>query len=312
MPCFHPLKGYRARVPNPSGKYSTVWDVKEGVQDMPRDTPCGQCRGCRIDRTRGWAIRMMLEASQHENNCFITLTYDNDHLPADGNLHLEDFQDFMKRLRAKIARDSKKKGEEPPTVKFYHCGEYGEFYQRPHFHACVFNYDFADKYHYKTVREEKYYRSAELEKLWTAGMSMLGDVTFQSAGYVARYITKKITGKGAKDHYEFEDPDGNKVVIVPEYATMSRNGGIGLSWYKKFKKDLYPDDFIVIKGKKHKIPKFFDTKYEAEHPEEMKKIKIKREIKGEKHQENNTWERLRTREKILELKMEKLKRTYEK
>lgn len=312
MACFHPLLGYRARARNPSGKYSIVFTPKEAFHDLPINIPCGQCIGCRIERTRMWAVRMMHEASLHEDNCFITLTYSDENLPPGNNLTVSHFQDFMKRLRARIQHDAAKNHTTPPTVKYYHCGEYGEHYQRPHYHACLFNFDFPDKYKYKIVNDETYYRSPLLEELWPNGMSMVGDVTFESAAYVARYITKKITGKMAHDHYTFQDPDGNEVSIVPEYATMSRRGGIGLDWYKKFKRDLYPDDFVVIKGKKVRIPKFYDSKYEAEHPDEYRKLKIKRALTGSTHAENNTHDRLLTREKILKLKAEKLKRGYEK
>src|SRR4051794_29862641 len=100
MPCFRPLKGYRARVTNPdTGKRSIVFNARKGFNDLPVDLPCGQCIGCRLERSRQWAIRCSHEAKLHEENCFITLTYAPEHLPPGGTLVVKDFQDFMKRLR---------------------------------------------------------------------------------------------------------------------------------------------------------------------------------------------------------------------
>lgn len=308
MPCLAPIKGWRAKTPNPSGKYSVVFTLSEGWKDKPQELPCGQCRWCRIKRTKAWAVRMMHEASLHEDNCFVTLTYSNERMPIDGNLNLKDFQDFMKRLREK---HGKWKGNpQGPVIKFYHCGEYGEHYQRPHYHACLFNFDFKDKKHYKTSNGQKYYRSEELERLWPYGMSMVGDITYQSAAYVAGYIQKKITGKGAKDHYNFEDPDGDTVTIVPEYATMSRAGGIGLEWFKKYKHELHPDDFVIMKGKKVPIPKYYDDKYDEAHPDEMEMVKTKRKQQGEEKKEDNTWERLKVKKEIMEINENRYKRDY--
>ena len=112
MACYHPIKAYRARRLNPSGKRGIVFNIKDGYEDMPVELPCGQCMGCRLEHSRQWAIRMMHEASQYENNCFITLTYDNEHLPPDGSLQLSHFQDFFKRFRKKfVPKCPYKKGD---------------------------------------------------------------------------------------------------------------------------------------------------------------------------------------------------------
>jgi hypothetical protein len=136
----------------------------------------------------------MHEAKMHPKNCFITLTYNNEHLPSDGSLNYEVFQLFMKRLRKKYGKG----------IRFYMCGEYGDKLGRPHFHACLFGHDFADKKLWKTTdSKSKLYRSAELEKLWPYGFSSVGDVTFESAAYVARYIMKKVSGDASESHYTF-------------------------------------------------------------------------------------------------------------
>ena len=143
MPCYNPLKGYRSRTLNASGKRSIVFNLREGYVDQPIEVPCGQCIGCRLERSRQWAVRCVHEASLYKNNCFVTLTYSDDKLPSDGSLHFDHFQKFMKRLR-RFYDDSR--------IRFFHCGEYGEQYSRPHYHCCLFNFDFVDKKFWKKRR----------------------------------------------------------------------------------------------------------------------------------------------------------------
>jgi len=293
MPCFRPLKGYKARDVNPStGKRSIVFSPRDGYHDLPVTLPCGQCIGCRLERSRQWAIRCSHEASLHEKNCFITLTYDDKHLPHDSSLNVKHFQDFMKRLRF----------HNGPDIRFFHCGEYGEKFKRPHYHACIFNFDFEDKKLWSNRRDVKLYTSEKLAELWPMGFSTIGDVTFESAAYVARYITKKVTGDLAPDHY------GTR---KPEYTTMSRRPGIGKAWFDKFTSDVYPDDFVVIREKKMKPPKYYDRQFEIAYPSDFGRLKRKRKRDAEIHADNNDYYRLITREQIQQLKFKQLKRGYE-
>lgn len=301
MPCFHPLHGFKSRTLNASGKRSITFNPSQGYRDLPVSVPCGQCIGCRLERSRQWAIRCVHEAQLHEENSFITLTYDNENLPPDKSLHVDHFQKFMKRLRKRFG----------PNIRFFHCGEYGEKFARPHYHACLFNFDFRDKKLWKEVRGNKLYVSKSLEELWPFGFSTIGDVTFESAAYVARYITKKVTGKNAKDHYELMLPDGELVSRKPEYVTMSRRPGLASAWFQKYSSDVYPSDFIVMREKKIKPPKYYDRLYEHTYPEEIAEIKIKRKTLAKKHFANNTPERLEVRETIQNEKFKMLKRSYE-
>jgi len=301
LPCFSPLKGYRSHTKNANGKRPIVFKTSLAYSDVHVTIPCGQCVGCRLERSRQWAIRCAHEASLYEDNCFITLTYDDAHLPADHSLDVRHFQLFMKRLR-------KKYGSE---IRFYHCGEYGDLYGRPHYHACIFNHDFADKALWKTSNGIPLYRSASLELLWPFGHSSIGSVTFESAAYVARYIMKKITGDPAASHYEFVDRYGEIHQRKPEYTTMSRRPGIGKKWLDKFQSDVFPDDFVLMNGKKIRPPKFYDSQYEIVDPDAFNSIKSKRKQKGFKHKENNTSQRLRVREKITLLKLNRLPRNHE-
>lgn len=196
MPCYSPLEAWRP-VKSTRSKNPFIFSYHpEKCSSVSPDLtlPCGQCIGCRLERSRQWAVRCVHEASLHKRNCFITLTYNNDHLPEDRGLHYDHFQLFMKRLR-------KKYGE---GIRFYMCGEYGEKLGRPHFHACLFNHDFSDKTPWKTTETGfKLFRSKELEELWPYGYSSVGAVSFESAAYVARYIMKKVNGEAAEMHYTF-------------------------------------------------------------------------------------------------------------
>lgn len=294
MPCYKPIQGYRSKTTEESGKRKIVFSTQTGYSDQPIEVPCGQCIGCRLERSRQWAMRCVHEATQHQDNCFITLTYNNDNLPENRSLDLEHYQLFMKRLRKHAAKENHK-------VRYFHCGEYGEKYSRPHYHAILFGYDFPDKKLWKEKAETKLYQSETLAKLWGKGFCSIGDVTFESAAYVARYVLKKITGDEAENHYRYTDElTGESFQITPEYTTMSRNPGIGKSWYDKYKKDAYPKDFVTMRGKKLKPPKYYDSQLERECEESYQRIKANRRMTSRRNKHDQTRERLADRELVKE------------
>lgn len=254
MPCYYPVQGWRGRSLNPTGKRPVVFDRAQGFSDKPIDIPCGRCIGCRLERSRQWAIRCVHEASLHDDNCFITLTY----AETGPSLCLEDWQKFMKKVRKKYQHK---------RIRFFHCGEYGETNGRPHFHACLFGHDYHDRVLEYTRDNIRHYNSPTLEEEWGKGRVEVGDVSFESAAYVARYIMKKITGPSAAEHYK-----GKR----PEYITMSRRPGIGRGWYEKYKHEVFPEDFIVMRGMKMPVPRAYNRAFEAEHPDEYARIKARR------------------------------------
>jgi len=302
MPCFHPLRGYRARAINPeTGKRPIVFNISEGIADMPVDFACGQCVGCRLERSRQWAVRCVHEASLHENNCFITLTFNDDALAKRANpftVDVRDFQLFMKRFR-------KKYGE---GIRYFHCGEYGEKTQRPHYHACIFGFDFPDKKLWKVSNGHRLYTSEKLNALWEhKGYCVIGDVTWQSAAYVARYIMKKITGDKAEQHYQLIDElTGEIYERNPEYTTMSRRPGIAKGWFDKFGDELYVTDSVVINGHELRVPKFYDSHYELSNPLDYRKIKAQRRAHAKKNDGQNTPHRLYQKEQCKLRAVEKL------
>lgn len=206
---------------------------------LTRPLACGRCIGCRLEYTRQWGVRCMHEASLYDFNVFVTLTYDDPHLPVNGSLDYSHFQLFMRYLR----RTGRK-------VRFFMSGEYGDETLRPHYHALLFNCWFPDmKYWRMSDSGFKLYRSAELESLWTRGNSEIGMVSFESARYCAKYVTKRITGDGAAAHY------GDR---VPEFARMSLKPGIGAEWFKRHGwSDVLPDGQVVVNGRKSAAPRFY-------------------------------------------------------
>jgi hypothetical protein len=313
MACYHPLTAYLSghQTNNATGKSFRRVSFKETDEhDRQISLPCGQCVGCRLERSRQWATRCMHEAQLHENNCFITLTYNNENLPENGQLIHEHFQKFLKRFRKSIA---------PIKIRYYMAGEYGSSFGRPHFHACIFGYDFHDKkLHERTSAGSLIYTSEKLAKLWTYGYSSIGDVTFESAAYVARYIMQKQTGKVDPNHYTFCDlKTGELIKLEPEYNRMSLRpisnikgdpGGIGAEWYKKYKNDVYPHDFVEIRGKKIKPPKYYDQLYSKENPYEYDQILYNREKQAKLKPEEHSYERLLVKETVTKAKLQKLKR----
>lgn len=261
----------------------------------------------------------MNEAACHEDNAYLTLTYDEQNIPHDYGLRLDHFQDFMKRYRQHLYRQAikrpenqwmklkmhypqsiwhKKKKATTCGIRFFHCGEYGDETDRPHYHACIFGHMFGDLVHLKTVNGNDLYTSATLDKLWTHGHCTVGTLTFQSAAYVARYVTKKITGKGAEVEYASVDGYGELTEVDPPYATMSRRPGLGKEWWDKYKSDAYPSDFLVYNGKKMKPPKYYDDLLEKENKELWQEIKIERLKSAIQNKDDNTSDRLHIRQSI--------------
>jgi hypothetical protein len=294
MACTKPLQAWRS----PAG--DIVFYDKGGGDAL--ELPCGQCIGCRMDRAKAWSIRCMHEAAMHDKNCFITLTYNNENLPKRGMLEYRDFQLFMKRLR-----------KQAKNVRFYMCGEYGDQDGRPHFHALLFNWDFPDRVLWKkTGAGERLYRSAILEDLWRYGYSSVGDVTMKSAGYVARYVMKKVNGDAAKHHYYagHDDETGECLWAPAEFNRMSLKPGIGQAFFDKYYEDIYPEGKVVLEGgKKVKPPRFYDLKYKALYPDKFEEVQQARILKALEHRADNTPERLAVKEEVLKARVKNLVRS---
>jgi len=283
---------------------------------MPVEVPCGRCMACRLEKKRNWAVRNTNESLCWDDNCFITLTYNDDYLIENNpfeSLMVEDMQKFMKRLRKHeqgtntIIHPRTKKKYNP--IRHFYCGEYGEKTNRPHWHALLFNYDFDDK---EIVSEDKGYTeyySEKLQRLWSdkngpIGRVHIGDVTFDSCSYVSGYIVKKVTGEWAEHQYQIIDPESGEVVgqKIPEFQNMSRDPGIGYYYYERFGKDIYKTDSIVVKGKEIRPPKYYDKKFESEQPKKLEDLKRARKKAINKLE--TTYERLRVKEEVQKKKFD--------
>jgi hypothetical protein len=310
MSCYHPISAWRSRSPSlETGNYVIYFNPKYSGSHDPIKLPCGRCVGCRLDRSRQWAVRCMHEAQMHEQNSFITLTFNDVSLYSENRLkydtpptsiNVRDLQLFFKKLRKAIA---------PVKVRYYACGEYGEKNGRPHYHVCLFGYQFPDLLLWKVTKTgERLYTSKMLSDIWGNGFVVIGDVTFSSAAYVARYIMKKINGEMAVFRYADIDSDTGEVTNEhkPEFTTMSLKPGIGSTWFDNYKDDVYPHDYVIVNGKKVKPPRYYDVKFKNIRPFEFDDIKDTRLTRAEKHATDNSPDRLAIKERITTIRVNKL------
>lgn len=251
----------------PSGQYKVDGEL------VPR--PCGRCIGCRLEYSRQWAVRCAHEAHMHEKNCFLTLTYNNQNLPSDESINKQEFKKFIKDLRRFVY---------PEKLRYYGCGEYGDRFDRPHYHLCIFGFEFEDKEVIEGWRNRKknrfstksimpIYQSPGLSSVWKKGFCSIGEVTMESAGYVARYVTKKVTGNLADDHYQEKEA---------EFALMSRMPGIGKPWIEKYFNDVYPKDYFTLNGVKMRPPRYYDEYLKKVDFDLYEKVKERRRKKAKR------------------------------
>lgn len=303
MGCDFPAKAYRTAEFGPSGKRLLTFNPMKALDSATGgfDLPCGKCTGCRLERSRQWAVRMMHEAQLHEYNCFLTLTYDEQKIPTNNSLDLPALQDFMKRLRSHCAYHYKNK------IRFFACGEYGDENLRPHYHLIIFNHDFPDKVLYQNKNNQKLYTSETLSSLWPSGFSTTGAVNYTTAAYCSRYTLKKIGGKKAADYYYRLSPtDGNFYSVRPEFSVMSRRPGIGTAWAQQFKSDYFPSGFVVTDGAPVPVPRFYKQKLTEEEQKQLQRQSAKAALRfaGEK-----TNRRRYSRATVRDARISQLKRT---
>ena len=326
MPCPNPSQAFFRVLPSGKKelKFSNVLGrlFRQGCK-MPDDSmavPCGQCMTCRLEKSRVTALRCCHEARMFERNCFITLTYSSESLEKycpliEGGYSLvrKHVQDFMKRLRIAAKR---KFGVD--CVRAFGCGEYGEVclscrcsrkgkppcvckvyvpdLGRPHFHLCLFNFDFLDRVYEGGRNGFKYYSSELLKDLWSFGFSSVCDFSFETAAYVARYCTKKVTGKKAEDHYRGR---------LPEFSVYpTRGGGLGKPWFDKYgKTDVIPTDSCIARRVLCGVPEYYDRLRARFDPDGLAEAKRLRSERAKKFVDDNTYARLLDKEKCMNAKI---------
>ncbi|QCS36588.1 replication initiator protein [Capybara microvirus Cap3_SP_472] len=257
--------------------------------------PCGQCLGCRLQRSAEWADRCTLEMEENPEQCwFLTLTYNDENLPYidefttkkgitytdtegtwNGCLQKKDIQDFLKRLRRRWEYKYS-----AHNIRTFYCGEYGPQTERPHYHMICFNLPITpDMMTIQKLNWEKdiLYKCDEIEQIWGKGFVVIEECNWQACNYVARYITKKQTGKLADEYYAQKGQ-------IPPFVQASLKPAIGKNYYQENKSKIYENDNIIITGKgkvlKIKPPRYFDKLYDLDYPSDMLRIKKLRERKA--------------------------------
>jgi len=295
MSCTAPVRLYRSLkgVNAATGKVPLV-SAKSNSAGNLQLVPCGRCLHCLLERSRQWAVRCEKELLMHEKSCFLTLTYRTEELVygfEKPTLYPRHLQLFLKRLRKKYGKG----------IRFFACGEYGERNGRPHYHAIIFGHDFADKTLCGSSRDNNYYNSSSLNDIWSHGDCIIGDATFESAAYVARYVVEKKYGQNA-GYYRLNS-------LHPEFVRMSRRPGIGALFYDKFKVDVFPHDYVVIRGGlKCMPPRFFSLKYSLENPDKYSYILDRRIQEAEKNAEYST-KRLEVKDRVKKAQVSSLRRS---
>lgn len=292
MPCVHPIRAWRNNFSDlRSRKRSAPFfqpppksAIKGGTVKEIR-LPCGKCIECRIDYSRQWAIRGLCELQFSPRASFVTFTYRNDDLPNGGSLVKEDYQKFLKRLRR-------------AGFKFTYmlCGEYGEKLGRPHYHAIIFGEDFKKGASLAPISQSSdmpLYENPTLTRIWGKGHVVFGDVSYASIQYVAKYVTKKINGPLAKDHYQGK---------MPEFMRMSLKTPIGSRWFDKYHSDLYPrDEFVLVVNDRSTVmrpPKYFQKRYAKMFPDKALDLSVKREKVADEMGDQWTPAKLASRKEI--------------
>lgn len=295
MSCYSPITLYRSK----SGRDRVTgrWPLStasEGYRDRPVDVACGRCVGCRLDRSRVWATRLMHELKMHESAYFVTLTYDDEHLVW-GSEFATLFPPHVSLFIRSLRKRSKQK------VRYYAVGEYGESTGRPHYHAILFGLHLSDLKFHSTSNGHNLYTSKFMDSVWSYGHVTIGSVTFESCAYCARYMMKKQYGQNSSIYSELG--------VEPEFARMSLKPGIGLKFYEKFESDIFPADQVVLRGGvRSKPPRYYFEKYAKSNPKSAKKIVLEREAAAKASQGDNTPRRRAIKEVIKKAQITLLKR----
>lgn len=269
-----------------------------GDPDASFAVPCGKCLACKIQRSNEWALRIMHELHDHEKACFITLTYDDEHLPRTNSLDKTALTNFFKRLRKYWTDDYRLKTQ---RLKYYACGEYGELSGRPHYHAIILGMSAEDfrLASFDSVKKEYFHLGFGL---WESGLVHVGEVTYDSARYVAGYVHKKYTKDKNKEVYEdrglvppFQRSSqgfglkfalDNSETLKQDLFTWNRGHQVGLPRYYKKKLDI-PSEALAEYGKKQieKVYMTYTDKRKMTDPE-----KIDKQIERAREQRNRTLE----------------------
>lgn len=234
----------------------TVRKIAQRYNHILYELPCGKCAACKVSYASQWSTRIMLEAKMYNDNYFITLTYDNDHIVYGSKgrptLVKKDISKFMKALR-QVYRDK----YDHVGIRFYGTGEYGDKTFRPHYHVIMFNLPLNDLVEFsKTGLGDSLYTSDLITGLWKKGHVVIGKLTLESANYTARYVNKKIDKLHVKKFYE------DDLGVEPEASFMSRMPGIGEKYFNRNVDSIYSSGIVLPDrngvAQLKSIPRYYD------------------------------------------------------
>ena len=252
MSCLFPFKRYRLH----DGTITALERELCNEKNPPIGsfyTPCGQCGECRLSRARSWATRCVHEATNWKQSCFITLTYKD--TPEGGTLDPQDTRNFIRNFRYKFKK----------PFKYFLVGEYGDNFDRPHYHALIYGTDFGYSQKNKPKNTtsssdltELHNTSAltcpELDSIWSLGHTSVGELTFDSAAYCAQYAMKKINGPLSTSHYKGRHP---------EFMRTSQNA-IGKQYALNYATEIIQNNSVISNGAKQPIPNYYLKQYEKQ------------------------------------------------
>lgn len=176
--------------------------------------PCGKCYECQSKRAVEWSLRARHEISMHDENCFLTLTYDDENLPSYLIVKSE-FQKFMKRLRKKTKT----------KLRYMVSHEYGSKSGRPHHHAIIFGYNPPNQKFLKdSPSGEPLFTSSEIENLWDKGFHSIGTANEKTAYYIASYSLKS-------NSHDVINPNTGEYSKVRDSMDASKRPAIGRDYF---------------------------------------------------------------------------------
>lgn len=315
--CLYPQTVYLYPDPD-DGHITSTMSMRKAVKfnAWKQQVPCGTCPECIFDKKRLKGLQAHFESKTWRKNCFITLTYNDENMPDDYSLHWSAVQLFMARLRKHYKGDMSimYKGKMIRPIRSFGCGEYGDLAMvlpgtlmtklgRPHFHIILFNFDFDDKYIWRSEDGRPVYRSSSLESIWTFGNCEIEEVAVGACMYVAGYVEKKKHQKSAEQYCIVDQVTGEVCgVREPEQSHASNRPGLGYFFLKKYISDIVRDDYVMAEpGHKNKLPKYFDKLLSIDEDYFIQHLlnKAIRKKKAQENMKNEDWLRILQREEYL-------------
>lgn len=239
----------------------------EHVPYREASRPCGGCVACRVSRRLDLSLRLSHESQMHDASWFVTLTYDDDHVPYGNTLVREHPSKFVRSVRKRTRQ----------RWRYFLAGEYGSDFSRPHYHVILFGHELPDKRFLYSREGNHFFQSDVLSEAWGRGIVEVSTVSPSTMMYVTKYHVDKVNGDRAEAHYSwFVESSGELVEREPEFALMSNRPGIGATWFDRYWSDCYPKGFVTSAGIRYRPPRYYDRLLEARDPALFEEVKASR------------------------------------